>query len=185
MKKLVMSSEEIQVTCKYLGEKISKDLSNEEKIPLFLGVLKGAINFTMDLTKNITIPIYMDYIQISSYQGTSTTGNIKMIKDLKFDVTDRVIVIIEDVIDSGISMNYLLNHLYTNYHPKKVLVCALFDKLNARKSPVRVDYAGKVLEDNEFLIGYGLDYCEFDRNIPYVYVPTDEEIAKFDSLKSK
>ena len=185
MQRLVMSENEIQETCKYLGAKISKDLANETKPPLILCVLKGAVNFTVDLSKNITIPVFMDYIQISSYSGRKSTGDIKLIHNLRFDIKDRVVLICEDVIDTGVSMDYLIHHLYANYQPKKVLVCAMFDKINARKANVRVDYAGKILTENDFLIGYGLDYNEFDRNIPYVYIPTEEEIAHFDELSEK
>ena len=185
MKKLVMSENEIQEVCKYLGAKISKDLASETKPPLILCVLKGAVNFTADLTKNITIPIFMDYIQISSYSGRKSTGDIKLIHNLRFDIKDRVVLIVEDVIDTGVSMEYLIHHLLANYQPKKVLVCAMFDKINARKASVRVDYAGKILTENDFLIGYGLDYNEFDRNLPYVYIPTEEEIAHFDELSRK
>ena len=185
MKKLVVSENEIQEVCKYLGRKISKDLAHESKPPLLLVVLKGAVNFAIDLSKNITIPVFMDYIQISSYSGRKSTGDIKLIHNLRFDIKDRVVLIVEDVIDTGVSMDYLIHHLYANYQPKKVLVCAMFDKINARKATVRVDYAGKILTENDFLIGYGLDYNEFDRNIPYVYIPTEEEIARFDELKEK
>ena len=185
MKRLVLSEQEIQETCKYLGEKISKDLAGEEKPPLVLCVLKGAVNFTMDLVKNIKIPIFMDYIQISSYAGRQSTGDIKLIHNLRFDIKDRIVLICEDVIDTGVSMDYLVHHLYANYQPKKVLVCAMFDKINARKTPVRVDYVGRILEQNDFLLGYGLDYNEFERNIPYVYIPTEEEIAQFDELMKK
>ena len=185
MKRLVMSEQEIQDTCKYLGKKISKDLANEDRPPLVLSVLKGAVNFTMDLVKNITIPIFMDYIQISSYSGRKSTGEIKLIHNVRFDIKDRVVIIVEDVIDTGVSMDYLVHHLYANFQPKKVLVCAMFDKINARKTSVRVDYAGKILTENDFLLGYGLDYNEFERNIPYVYIPTEEEIANFDKLLKK
>ena len=185
MERLVMSETEIQDACKSLGDRITKDLWSDEKVPLVLGVLKGAMNFCMDLTKHIHVPIYMDYIQISSYNGCNSTGEIKLVKDLKFDVAGRTVLIVEDVVDTGHSMSYLIKHIEECYHPKRVLVCALFDKINARKADVKVNYAGRILEDNDFLIGYGLDYREFDRNIPYVYIPTKEEIEHFDELSKK
>lgn len=107
MKEMVMSEETIFDICKRLGEEISKDLQNEEKLPIFVCVMKGAIQFMVDLMKHVTIPSIIDYVQLSSYEGTSSTGNVKLIKDMSYSVDGRTIVIVEDVVDTGYSMGFL------------------------------------------------------------------------------
>ena len=168
MRKKVLSQEQIIEICKRIGGELNEVLKNEKKIPVFVGILKGSVNFMMDLLKYVTIPIYTDYIQVSSYDGISSTGRVKLIKDLSYDCQNRTVVIIEDIIDTGTSMKYLLQHIET-HHPKKVYVCALFDKAYARKNDIVVDFVGKKLDEDAFLIGYGLDYNELLRNIPEVY----------------
>lgn len=179
MREIVLTEEEIQTTCKRLGEQITNDLKNEEKIPVVIGVMKGALNFMMDLIKRIDTPIYTDYIQVSSYVGTETTGVVFLKRDTSVDLTGRTVIIVEDIVDTGISMDYLVEH-FKQKGPKNVLVCALFDKIIARKKPVKIDYCGKVLDKNQFLLGYGLDYNEVHRNEPYVFIPAEGEIDELD-----
>ena len=184
MGEIVLSREQICEITKRLGEEISKTLANEDRVPLLVGVMKGSLNFMYDLIANVSIPVYTDFIQIASYVGSERTNNIKLIKDLSFDCRDRSIVIIEDIIDSGHSMKYLIDHIKL-HQPKKIYVCALFDKKNARLVDVPIDFAGCVLEKNDFLIGYGLDYNELGRNIPYVFSATKEDVAAFDAVLAK
>ena len=186
MKEMVMTEQEIYEACKKLGEQISNDLKDEEKIPLIIGVAKGGIPFMMDLIKRITIPVMLDFIQVSSYTGTSRSREVKLVKDLTYNIEGRTIILVDDVVDSGNSLLYLVNHLYSNYKPKKVLTCALFDKVNAREAEIEVDYSGKLLTENKFLCGYGLDYLEIYRNVPYVFVPTEEELEEVNTnLKAR
>ena len=186
MKEMVMTEQEIYEACKKLGEQISNDLKDEEKIPLIIGVVKGGIPFMMDLIKRITIPVMLDFIQVSSYTGTSRSREVKLVKDLTYNIEGRTIILVDDVVDSGNSLLYLVNHLYSNYKPKKVLTCALFDKVNAREAEIEVDYSGKLLTENKFLCGYGLDYLEIYRNVPYVFIPTEEELEEIkQDLKAK
>lgn len=182
MKEIVMTEKEILEACDRIGQKISDDLKNDVKTPLVIGILKGGANFTVDLIKYIRIPVFTDFIQISSYCGTNTTGKIKLLKDIGFDTKDRTIVLVDDVVDTGISMEYLIKHLHECYKPKEIKVCCLIDKQAVRQVPVKIDYCGKVLEENKFLVGYGLDYNEFDRNIPYIYVPEEQDIKKWDEI---
>lgn len=182
MRKIVFNETEIQGACERIADQLTRDLENEEKVPLFLGVMKGALNFFMDLTKKINLPIYLDYIQISSYQGTKSTGEVHLLHDLRFDCEGRTVIIVEDIVDTGVSMNYLTKHIQEKYHPKRIIVVALFDKINARTAPIKIDYSGKVLAQNDFLIGYGLDYKELHRNIPYVYIPDEEEYKELTDL---
>lgn len=179
MDKMILSEQEIKNICERIGSQITEDLKDEEKIPVFVGVMKGALNFMMDLLKRVNIPLYTDYIQISSYVGTQTSGVVFLSRDTSVDLTGRTVVVIEDVVDTGISMDYLVKHLMKK-GPKRVLVCALFDKVVARKIPVKIDYYGKILDSNEFLLGYGLDYNEIHRNEPYVFTPAEGEIAELD-----
>jgi len=185
MDRIVLSEEEIKEVTKDLGQKLTKEIENDEKLPIVVGVMKGSLNFMMDLIKNITVPIYTDYIQISSYHGTSSVGSITLYKDISIDCAGRTVIVVEDIVDSGLSMTYLLNHIKGTKHPKRIILVALFDKKNARKVPIDVDYKGKVLEDNDFLLGYGLDFNELCRNVPYVYAATPDEIAKLEYIASK
>ena len=183
MKELVLSQEEISVIVKRLGAELTRDLSGEKVPPVFLCVMKGALPFYADLIKEIKIDIACDYLQLTSYGGgLSSTGTVRLDKDVAAQLDDRVVVIVEDIVDTGLSMKFLLEHIHARFKPKKVIVCALFDKEIARKVPVKVDYVGMKLEEAKFLVGYGLDYKELLRNIPYVYVPTEDEIAALDAL---
>ena len=180
-RKLVMSQTEIEEAAKRVGQEISKVIKDEKKIPILIGVLKGSVNFLVDLMKHIDVEVYTDYMQIKSYEGTSSTGTIQLLKDVSFDLKDRVVIIVEDIVDSGLTMDFLINHL-SLHGPKKVYVCALIDKINARKIPVKVDFVGKILEKNDFLIGHGLDYNDLSRNLPYIYSATPEDVARLNKV---
>lgn len=183
-KKLILSEKEIAEICKKLGAEITKTLQNSPKIPVVVGVMKGSMNFMMDLVRNIDMPIFTDYIQISSYNGTASSGKVQLVKDLSFDCQNRDVVIVEDIIDTGCSMSYLIDHV-KNHKPSKIYVCSLFDKKASRKTDVKVDFIGKELTGNDFLIGYGLDYNELGRNIPYVYGATKEDVDEMDAILNK
>lgn len=184
MKNIILSKKEIASICKNLGKQIDEVIKNDTNTPLIVGVLKGAMPFLIDLSKNIKTNIFVDYIQIKSYSGTSRTGNVSLLRDVSFDCDNRTVIIVEDIIDTGYSMDFLLRH-FKSHNPKKVYVCALFDKVNARKVPVKVDFIGKTLEQNDFLIGYGLDYYELCRNLPYVFSATPRDIKKLDKELKK
>lgn len=185
MKEIVMSEKEIGEACKRIGKSLTQELSNEEKLPLFVCVMKGAMNFMVDLLKQVDVPLFEDYVQLQSYSGTQTTGQVLLKRDISTPIDGRTVVVVEDVVDTGLSMNFLLAHLKSVGKPKRIIVCALFDKKIARKVETQVDYAGRVLEENKFLLGYGLDYNGLKRNVPYVYVPTHEEVQEMDVLLAK
>ena len=178
-REIVLSEQQIQDICKDFGKRLTEELKDEEKTPLFLGVMKGALNFMFDLIKRVDRPIYTDFIQISSYAGVQSTGKINLKKDFDMDIKDRTVVVVEDVVDTGISMKYLIDHLNENYQPKRIIICVLFDKEYARCENIKIDYVGKTLKENYFLVGYGLDYNELERNVPYVYVAQPEDIDKW------
>jgi len=177
MKEVILSQEDIRDIVKDLGARLTHDLASEERPPVFLCVMKGALPFYSDLIKEVKRDIVCDYIQISSYGGgLSSSGTIHLTKDLDEDLNGRTLVIVEDIVDTGLSMHFLLEHIHSRFKTKKTLICALFDKDVNRKNEVRVDYCGRKLREDKFLCGYGLDYKEILRNTPYVFVPTDEEI---------
>ena len=184
MKEVLLSSEQIEEICKRVGEEINEALKNEERIPVLVGVMKGSLNFMMDLIKYIKVPFYTDYIQISSYFGTTRTNAVRLLKDLSYDCSNRTVIIVEDIVDTGHSMNFLIDHI-KRHDAKKVLVCTLIDKVVAREVPVQIDFTGYVLNKNRFLIGFGLDYNELERNLPYIYEADDDDVARLDGVISK
>lgn len=179
--KIVLNKEQIEEITAKLGKQISDDLRNDKKLPVIVGVMKGSLNFMMDLLKHIDIPCYTDYIQISSYSGTRSTGVIKLVKDLSYDCRGRTVLIVEDIVDTGNSMSYLIKHVKT-HAPEQVKVCTLFDKKPARVTDVHCDYVGQEITGNEFLIGYGLDYNEIGRNLPYVFAASPEDVEEYKKL---
>ena len=184
MQNIVLSNEQIQDICKRVGKEVSDALRNEERIPILVGVLKGSLNFMLDLMKYIDVTFFTDYVQISSYKKTTRMDTVRLVKDISFDCYNRTIVVVEDIVDTGYSMAYLINH-FKIHNPKRVLVCTMFDKRLARIKEVPIDFCGYVLENNRFLIGYGLDYNELERNLPYVYEADAEEVRRLDAIAEK
>lgn len=180
MEKLILSQQEIEAIAARLGAQISADFSQQEQAPILICVMNGALNFTADLMKHISIDAQFDYVQVKSYEGVKSTGQVNMIKDVSLPLKGKDVIIVEDIVDSGLSMAFLTKYLKETYQPKSVSVCALFDKPQGRVNDVEVRYVGHVLEGNEFLVGYGLDYKNFVRNVPYVYVPSKDEIERWD-----
>ena len=181
MAEVVLSREDICGIVSQLGERLTKDLAGEVLPPIFLCVLKGALPFFADLIQNIKINIETDFTALSSYGGSTTSsGQVKMVTTPRLDYEGRSLVIVEDIIDTGFSMQFLVNYMKEHYHPKSIRLCALFDKPKARKVDVHVDYVGYELKEAKFLVGYGLDYGELLRNVPFVYVPSNEEIKELD-----
>lgn len=180
-KNIILSEQDIAEMTARLGKEITKTLQNSTKIPVIVGVMKGSLNFMMDLLKNIDLPVFTDYIQISSYNGTTSSGKVRLVKDLSYDCQDRPVVIVEDIIDTGCSMSFLIKHI-KSHNPSNVYVCSMFDKKAARKVDVHVDFVGEELKGNDFLIGYGLDYNELGRNIGYVYGASKEDVEELDKI---
>ena len=184
MKGILLSHEQIEEICQRVAKEICDRVRGEERIPVLVGVMKGSLNFMLTLMKYIDIPVYTDYIQISSYLGTSRTNHVQLLKDLSYDVTGRTVIIIEDIVDTGHSMNFLVDHI-KRHDAKNVYVCTLIDKVVAREVPVQVDFTGYVLERKRFLIGFGLDYYELERNIPYIYEADEDDVARLDAIIDK
>ncbi len=164
VKNILVSEEELKQICKRLGEQITRDYQGKNL--LVVSVLKGAVVFMGDLLREIKCDCQIDFIAVSSYSGTKTTGVVKFKKDLDIDPDGMDILIIEDILDSGITLSYLKGVLMGR-NASSIKICTLLDKPANRKADIKADYVGKVIPD-EFVIGYGLDYDEKYRNLPYV-----------------
>ena len=182
MKEMVMSARTINRICGKMGQTLTAMLKDEAKLPLFVCVMKGAMPFMVDLLKHVAIPVLEDYVQLESYSGTQSTGEVHLKRDIATPIDGRSVIVVEDVVDTGLTMAFLKQHLQSLGQPKRIVICALFDKKIARKIHVDVDLTGRVLNENKFLLGYGLDYNGLERNTPYVYVPTLEEVQAMDAL---
>lgn len=161
---VLISEEELREICCDLGKQISRDY--EGKNLLLVSVLKGAVVFMSDLLKEITCDCRIDFMAVSSYSGTKTTGVVKFKKDLDINPDGCDILLVEDILDSGITLSYLKGVL-ADRNAASIKVCALLDKPQNRQADIKADYVGKVIPD-AFVIGYGLDYDEKYRNLPFV-----------------
>ncbi len=163
---ILISEEELKSICIRLGEQITRDYQGKKL--LVVSVLKGAVVFMSDLLREIKCDCVIDFIAVSSYSGTKTTGVVKFKKDLDVDPDGMHILIVEDILDSGITLSYLSGVL-KGRNAESIKICTLLDKPENRKADIKADYVGKVIPD-AFVVGYGLDYDEKYRNLPYVGV---------------
>jgi hypoxanthine phosphoribosyltransferase len=165
--KILLSEEKIDQKIKELGELISREYEGRE-IHLIC-VLKGGVFFMTELSKHITVPVSIDFMAVSSYGDASvSSGRVRILKDLDESIEDKDVIVVEDIIDSGRTLAYLLEMLQTR-KPKSLKLCTLLDKPSRREAEVFVDYTGFQIPD-EFVVGYGLDYAQFYRNLPYIGV---------------
>jgi hypoxanthine phosphoribosyltransferase len=165
IQEVLYDAQQIGEKVKELGATLSKDFNGRN--PLVICVLKGAFIFMADLVKEITVPLEIDFMAVSSYgQSTKSSGVVKIIKDLDVTVEGRDVLIVEDIIDSGLTLSYLIDVLERR-NAKSVTVVTLFDKPGRRTVDLEADYKGFTLPD-EFVVGYGLDYAEQYRNLPYI-----------------
>lgn len=166
--KILISSDQIMNRVKELGEKISDDYDNQEIV--FVSILNGSFMFTSDLMKYITTDCIVDFMQISTYgNDTSTSGQFVIKKDLSFDIENKNVIIVEDIIDSGYTLSKLIKYLEEK-NPASLKIATLIDKPARRKMEVNADYVGFILNEDYFIVGYGLDYGQKYRNLPYVGV---------------
>ena len=166
IERILISEEEIQKKVSEMGRKISEDF--RDKDPLFVGVLKGCFIFMADLMRYVDIRCAMDFMAVSSYSGTSSTGAVKINKDLSEDIEGRHIIIVEDILDSGVTLSYLKQYLMVR-KPASISIATLMDKPARRKADIYADYSCFEIPD-AFVVGYGLDYNERYRNLPYIGV---------------
>lgn len=161
----MLTEEAIQKRVKELGAQITKDYEGEEIFVIC--ILRGACFFTTDLLKRIENNVIIDFMAVTSYGSeTKTSGVVKIIKDLDTPIDEKHVLIIEDIVDTGLTLHYLMDNLKTR-NPKSLKICTLLDKPERRKIDIEADYTGFVV-DNRFIVGYGLDYQQKYRNLPYI-----------------
>lgn len=167
MEKVLLSAEEIQEKVKELGAQISKDYDGKNL--MLISILKGSIVFMSDLMRAITIHCKIDFMAVSSYgSSTKTSGVVRILKDLDIPLENYDVLIVEDILDSGMTLDYITKIL-NERHPNSIKICTLLDKPARRKIDIKADYVGFLVPD-EFVVGYGLDYDERYRNVPFVGV---------------
>ena len=167
VKEVLISSEEIEDKVREIGARITEDYEGEKL--LLIGILRGAVVVMSDLMRNIDLQCELDFMDISSYgTGTSSSGVVRILKDLEEDITDRHVLIVEDIIDTGLTLSYLLRSLQAR-KPASLEICALLSKPSRRRAELDVRYLGFEVPD-EFVVGYGLDYAGAYRNLPNICV---------------
>jgi len=175
IEKILYSANDLEKIVSRLGAEISKDY--EGKNLLLVSILKGSVIIMADLMRKITVPLSIDFMSVSSYgDGTVSTGRVRIIKDLDKDVSGMDILIVEDILDSGYTLENL-TEMIKRRKPNSVKICTLFDKPERRKADISADYVGAHVPD-EFIVGYGLDYAQKYRNLPYVGVLKKEIYTK-------
>jgi hypoxanthine phosphoribosyltransferase len=171
--KVLLTEDQIRRRVVELGERISRDYADDP--PVLVNVLKGGVVFLADLIRAIPLPVEIDFMEVSSYGGgTSSTGVVRILEDLSINVTGRNVLLVEDIVDTGHTLQYIIDNLATR-HPKSVRICTLLDRRGRRETEVPLDYVGFVVP-NKFVVGYGLDLAQKYRNLPHIAVLDDEEI---------
>jgi hypoxanthine phosphoribosyltransferase len=174
VKEVLISSKEIEAKVREIGARITGDYRGEK--PLLIGILRGAVVIMSDLMRNIDLQCELDFMDISSYgTGTSSSGVVRILKDLEEDITDRHVLIVEDIIDTGLTLSYLMRSLHAR-KPASLEICALLSKPSRRRAELEVRYLGFEVPD-EFVVGYGLDYAGAYRNLPDICILKPEVFA--------
>lgn len=175
IQEVLIPREKLEETVRRLGAEITADYQG--KTPMMITVLKGAFIFMADLVREVRVPCTLDFMAVSSYgSGTKTTGQVQIIKDLDTNIEGKDVIIVEDILDSGVTLSYLIELLKAR-RPASLRLCTLFDKPARRMRPVQVDYRGMEVPD-AFIVGYGLDYDEKYRNLPEICVLKPEIYTK-------
>jgi hypoxanthine phosphoribosyltransferase len=162
--RVIINQAELQARIAELGADLARDLAHER--PILVGVLQGAFLFMADLIRATSIELTTDFIGVASYAGGKSSGQVRIVSDLSVSIEGRNVVIVEDIIDTGLTLTYLKRTLEAR-HPRSLRVCVLVDKIERRKADVTVDYVGFTIP-NVFVVGYGFDYDGLYRNLPYV-----------------
>lgn len=172
VKEVLYDEETLQKKAEELGKLITKEYNGKKLIVVC--ILKGAVMFATDLIKRMDLPMEIEFMVVSSYgNSTKSSGVVKIIKDLDQDIAGKDVLIVEDIIDTGLTLSYLLENIFVQRKPNSVKICTLLDKPSGRKVDLPIDYVGFTVPD-AFLAGYGLDYAEEYRNIPYIFIMKEE-----------
>ena len=165
----LITADAIQRRVRELADEISRDYAHAERPVVLLSVLKGSVCFATDLSRNLSIPVNFEYVAVSSYgSGTESTGVVQMLKDLTMEVTGRDVLMVEDIIDTGLTTSFLFEHVQ-RHRPASLKLVVLLNKEERRIKPVPIAYKGFDIP-NQFVVGYGLDYDELYRNLPAVHI---------------
>ena len=171
IKEVLISEEELKAIVERLGKQISEDYKDKDL--LMVSVLKGSVIFMADLMRAVTVPCNIDFMSVSSYgNGVKSSGVVRIIKDLDRNIEGKDLLIVEDILDSGKTLNYIQEILLAR-NPNSIRICTLFDKPERREVDLYAEYVGCTVP-NEFIVGYGLDYSEYYRNLPYIGVLKEE-----------
>jgi len=163
----IVTWEELQERLDNLAGEINRDYKGQSLV--VIGVLKGAFVFMADIVRRLSLPVEVDFVRLASYgHESNSSGKIKITKDIEIPIKDRHVLVVEDIVDTGLTLSWYLGHLQRSFNPKSVKVCALIDKSERRQVDIAVDYVGLHL-DKGFLVGYGLDFSEKHRNLPGIY----------------
>jgi hypoxanthine phosphoribosyltransferase len=175
LKEILFTAAQLQQKTAELGLRITADYQGRDLV--LIGILKGAIPFIADLMRTIDLPLAYDLMAVSSYgASTKSTGTVRILKDIELSVEDKDILIVEDIIDTGLTLQYLRDNLHSR-RPRSLKICTLLDKPSRRKVDIKADYNGFEIPD-AFVVGYGMDYAEQYRNLPYLGI-LKEEIYRF------
>ena len=176
IQEVLLSEAQIRERIEELGRMLSREY--KDKNPVVIGVMKGVVIFYADMIRKITVPCEMEFMWISSYEGTDSSGNVVVKRDISADIKDRHVLILEDIFDTGNSLSFVYDHLMAK-KPASLKICTLLDKPSRRKPGVtlQADYVGFTIP-NEFVVGYGLDYNEQYRNLPYIGILKPEIYEK-------
>ena len=175
IERILLSEDQIRARIQELGQQLTADY--REKNPIFVGILKGVVVFFADMIRAIPIDCQIDFMAVSSYGGgTESSGKIQVKKDLSAAIEDRHVVILEDILDTGLTLRHTVDYLMTK-HPASLKICTLLDKPDRRKAEIQADYIGFTVP-NLFVVGYGLDFDERYRNLPYIGVLKPEAYMK-------
>jgi hypoxanthine phosphoribosyltransferase len=184
MDKLILSEDEISRVCDRLGKEIDAKLSqNDNGIPIFVGVMNGALPFMYELIRHVSTPILLDTIKVSSYDGTGSTGNVTVSKEPDHSLEGKDVVLVEDIIDTGVTMHFLRDFFIKRYKPKHLYVCILIKRNNLQmKYDELADFTGLTTDEQRYIVGFGFDYYGLFRNVPYVFVPSIKDIKDWNAL---
>ncbi len=184
MEKLILSEDEIVRVCDRLAKEIDKKLDeNKNGVPVLVGIMNGALPFLYELVRHIQHPIEIDTLKASSYSGTETTGHVTVTKEPDINLEGRDVILVEDIIDTGITMHYLREYVKEKYKPKNLYVCILVKReTEGVKYDELADFTGLTTDEQRYIVGFGFDYYGLWRNEPYVFVPSKKDIEDWDKI---
>ena len=184
MEKLILSEDEIVRVCSRLAKEIDSKLDETKNgVPVLVGIMNGALPFLYELVKHIKHPIEIDTIKASSYSGTETTGKVNITKEPDINLEGRDVILVEDIIDTGITMHYLREYVKEKYKPKNLYICILVKRETEKAQYDELAYfTGLSTDEQRYIVGFGFDYYGLWRNEPYVFVPSKKDIEEWDKI---